>query len=56
MPGMPIAATSLRGGGLHTGGPWYGYSGWDDYAARNGITCTPGTVVKFDDGLMHVCQ
>ena len=25
------------------GGPWYGYSGWDDYAARNGIKCTPGT-------------
>ncbi len=37
-------------------GPWYGYSGWADYAARNGITCTPGTLVKFDDGLMHVCQ
>jgi hypothetical protein len=38
------------------GGPWYGYSGWTDYAARNGITCTPGTLVKLNDGLMHVCQ
>jgi hypothetical protein len=37
-------------------GPWYGYSGWDDYAARNGIRCTPGTMVQLDDGLMHVCQ
>jgi hypothetical protein len=40
----------------YQGGPWYGYSGWDDYAARNGIHCTPGTTVKLDDGLMHVCQ
>jgi hypothetical protein len=40
----------------HAGGPWYGYSGWDDYAARNGIKCAPGTMVKLDDGLMHVCQ
>jgi hypothetical protein len=40
----------------YAGGPWYGYSGWDDYAARNGIKCTPGTTVTLDDGLMHVCQ
>ena len=20
----------------YAGGPWYGYSGWDDYQARNG--------------------
>ena len=40
----------------YAGGPWYGYSGWDDYAARNGIRCTPGTLVKLNDGLMHVCQ
>lgn len=26
-----------------TGGPFYGYSGWADYKARNGIVCTPGT-------------
>ena len=38
------------------GGPWYNYSGWDDYAARNGIKCTPGSEIKLDDGLMHVCQ
>jgi hypothetical protein len=40
----------------YAGGPWYNYSGWDDYAARNSISCTPGTAVKLDDGLMHVCQ
>jgi hypothetical protein len=40
----------------YAGGPWYNYSGWDDYKARNGIACTPGTAVKMDDGIMHVCQ
>jgi hypothetical protein len=40
----------------YAGGPWYGYSGWDDYAARNSIRCTPGTPTKLDDGLMYVCQ
>jgi hypothetical protein len=40
----------------YAGGPWYGYHGWDDYKARNFITCTPGTLVKLEDGLMHVCQ
>jgi hypothetical protein len=40
----------------YTGGPWYGYSGWDDYAARNGIVCTPGSLVKAANGAMHLCQ
>jgi hypothetical protein len=40
----------------YAGGPWYNYSGWNDYAARNAITCTPGTMVTLEDGLMHVCQ
>jgi hypothetical protein len=40
----------------HDNGPFYGYSGWDDYKARGGIACNPGTVSKGDDGLMHVCQ
>jgi hypothetical protein len=40
----------------YRGGPWYGYSGWDDYQTRNGIKCTPGTMVKLDDGHMYVCQ
>jgi hypothetical protein len=48
----------------YAGGPWsgsvggwgYGYSGWADYAARNGIGCVPGTSVKGGDGIMYVCQ
>jgi hypothetical protein len=42
------------------GGPWSGagfsYAGWDDYAARNGIACRPGTAVPGGDGLLYVCQ
>jgi hypothetical protein len=33
------------------GGPW-AYSGWDDYAQRNGIGCVPGTLVKGGDGMI----
>jgi hypothetical protein len=42
------------------GGPWsgtgYSYTGWSDYAGRNGIGCTPGTVVKGGDGIWYNCQ
>jgi hypothetical protein len=55
--GFPSAAIGAAGSQPHyAGGPWYNYSGWDDYRTRNGINCTPGTAVKLDDGLMHVCQ
>ena len=41
-------------------GPWAGshtcYSGWDDYAHRNGIGCTPGSIVKGGDGINYICQ
>jgi hypothetical protein len=37
------------------GGPW-AYSGWDDYAQRNGIGCVPSTLVKGGDGIDYVCQ
>jgi hypothetical protein len=41
----------------YAGGPWYiGTNGWDDYAARNGIGCTPGSLIKGGDGIMYVCQ
>ena len=41
----------------YAGGPWYiGSNGWDDYAARNGIRCTPGTLIKGGDNIMYVCQ
>lgn len=37
------------------GGPgWHG--NWDDYAARNGIVCRPGTRFKGADGQQHLCQ
>ena len=42
------------------GGPWsgqgYSYTGWADYAGRNGIGCVPGSVVKGGDGINYVCQ
>lgn len=41
-------------------GPWSGprfsYAGWSDYAARNGIVCTPGTAIKGGDGILYNCQ
>lgn len=62
-----LAARASYGGPIEThpyyiprayfaNGPWYGYSGWDDYKTRNGLACTPGELFKGDDGLMHVCQ
>ena len=32
------------------------YSGWADYAQRNGIVCTPGTVIKGGAGILYICQ
>jgi hypothetical protein len=44
----------------YMGGPWsgpyYHWNGWSDYAAQNGIGCTPGTPVKGGDGIYYVCQ
>jgi hypothetical protein len=41
----------------YAGGPWYwGSNGWADYAARAGIGCTPGTLIKGGDGITYVCQ
>jgi len=37
-------------------GPYSSYAGWDDYAQRNGIGCTPGTTVKGGDGILYMCQ
>ena len=37
-------------------GPGYSWAGWADYAARGGIGCTPGSVVKGGDGINYLCQ
>jgi hypothetical protein len=36
--------------------PYYGYSGWDDYKARNSLACDPGSLTKLSDGQMYRCQ
>ena len=36
--------------------PYYGYAGWADYKARNGISCDPGGVTKMGDGHTYYCQ
>lgn len=37
-------------------GPYYSWAGWNDYAAKNGIGCRPGTGVKGGDGILYLCQ
>ena len=51
--GCPYAYYADGGSAAYYGGPGV----WSqDYAARNGIICQPGTMVRLDDGLMHRCQ
>ena len=54
--GGPYAYYGGDGGGGPSG--YYGGPGaWSqDYAARNGIICQPGTMVRLEDGRMHRCQ
>ena len=40
----------------HGVSPYYGYAGWNDYAARSAIRCTPGGTIKLDDGQTYICQ
>ncbi|WP_246788300.1 hypothetical protein [Bradyrhizobium sp. CCBAU 53421] len=40
----------------HGVSPYYGYAGWTDYKAANGIGCEPGTMTKMADGHTYVCQ
>jgi hypothetical protein len=53
LPWYPVRA-------YYHGGPWSGdrfsYTGWEDYAKRNGIACVPGTAIKGGDGIMYRCQ
>ena len=65
----PVAAAATVGGwgnsyamsgGMGYGGMGYGqngwYGNWSSYAARNGISCRPGTYFKGADGFQHLCQ
>ena len=50
----PLRLLRRRRGGAYG---YYGPDAWSqDYAARNGIICQPGTMVRLEDGLMHRCQ
>jgi len=57
-PGTGLPWYAVRA--YYFGGPWsgtgYSYTGWSDYAGRNGNGCTPGTVVKGGDGIWYNCQ
>ena len=60
-PTTPLAGYGYGYGYGTAGGPWLlnnytCYSGWDDYAKRFGIGCTPGTPVKGEDGILYACQ
>jgi hypothetical protein len=37
-------------------GPYYGFASWEDYSARNGIKCAPGSTTTLDDGHTYICQ
>ena len=52
--GVGTGVFGTAGGGW--GNSYSCYSGWADYAQRNGIVCTPGTVIKGGDGILYLCQ
>jgi len=54
--GLPWYAVRAYYAGGPWSGAWWSYTGWPDYAARNGIVCTPGTVIKGGDGILYICQ
>jgi hypothetical protein len=58
--GAGVAAAGYYGATAPYYGSYAYYGGpgaWSqDYAARNGIICQPGTMVRLEDGLMHNCQ
>jgi hypothetical protein len=55
-PGIPWYAVRAYYFGGPWSGPYYSWAGWPDYAARNGIACVPGTIVKGGDGIWYNCQ
>lgn len=54
--GLPWYAVRAYYFGGPWSGPYYSYTGWKDYAARAGIACVPGTIVKGGDGIWYNCQ
>ena len=54
--GLPWYAVRAYYFGGPWSGPYYSYAGWSDYAAKNGMGCTPGTAIKGGDGIMYNCQ
>jgi hypothetical protein len=55
-PGLPWYAVRAYYFGGPWSGPYFHWNGWSDYAAQNGIGCTPGTPVKGGDGIYYACQ
>jgi hypothetical protein len=55
-PDLPWYAVRTYYMGGPWSGPYYHWNGWSDYAAQNGIGCTPGTPVKGGDGIWYNCQ
>ena len=55
MVGAGMVGAGVAGAYAYSG-TGYGYNGWNDYAARNGIVCQPGTYFRGEDGLQHLCQ
>jgi hypothetical protein len=54
----PFGTADAYGPGYYNyhGAGWNG-GRWDQgYSSRNGMTCTPGTWLKGDDGRRHLCQ
>jgi hypothetical protein len=54
-----VATAPFRGWGnsyARYGGEYSWRGDWNSYATRNGMVCRPGTYLKGDDGLRHLCQ
>ena len=54
---VAVATAPLRGDSYAYYNGGYGRAGYtDNYTARNGFVCQPGTWIKGEDGRMHICQ
>ena len=55
-PGLSWYAVRAYYSGGPWSGPYFSWAGWSDYATRNGIGCSPGSIVKGGDGIWYNCQ